>query len=205
MMPAPVLCAACAALALLAGCAGSQRVEPTPQDQMSPDQRRAEAHRLVMTAQEQSRAGAEREAIETYKQSVLLYGGDAFAWYNLGVLLKRQGRLAESSEAWRMAADADPTDPRALTALGLQLQELGWLSDAAEHYRRALERDPSYLPALKKAVEVDQLSDRYTDTTLENVRRALLQEQDPQWVEFLRRVQGKALERVGRAGGNTGG
>ena len=168
------------------------------------DQRRAQAQRDFDKAQELTNAGQFEDAINLYKEAVTLDPKHLLAWYYLGVLCNHQSRYAEAVEAWRVAADLDNTDPRAYFALGLQYQELGILEDAAECYERALERDPSHLPSLKKAVEVDQLQDNYTDVTLDRIRKALLRETDPKWVDYLRLMQLKAKERVGRAGGNTG-
>jgi hypothetical protein len=70
------------------------------------------------------------------------------------------------------------------------------LDEAARYYSQALERNDRYLPALRKAVEVDQLRDRYDDTTLQRIRRALYLETDPQWKEFLLRQKLKAEQRI---------
>ncbi len=168
------------------------------------EERRLQSERLIAKAVEYTANNQIDDAINLYKQAVTLYPQDAFAWYNLGVLCSRQKRLAESAEAWNMAASLDAKDPRAYFALGLQVQQLGWLPDAADFYTRALERDPNYLPALKKSVEVDQLRDSYSDVTLERIRKALLQETDPKWGEYLHRMLLKTQERVARTGGNTG-
>jgi tetratricopeptide (TPR) repeat protein len=187
----------------MASCATS--TPPTAHTQAQAlEENRLQAERLIAQAQVQINNGQIEDAINLYKQSVSLYPQDAFAWYNLGVLCSRQKRFAESAEAWNMATTLDAKDPRAYFALGLQVQELGWLSDASEFYNRALDRDPNYLPALKKSVQVDQLTDSYKDVTLERIRRALLQETDPAWVDYLRRMQLKTQERVARSGGNTG-
>lgn len=187
--------------ALLAGCSGKAASSNGPE---TVDAKRVQADKLIAKAQELTAAGQDYDAINVYKEAVTLYPGNAFAWYNLGVLCSRHNRLRESAEAWQVAADLEPVDPRAYTAIGLQYQEQGWLVDAGRYYNRALERDPNYLPALKKSIEVDQLSDNYTDVTLDRIRKALQQETDPKWVEYLRRMQLKTLERVSRAGGSTG-
>ncbi|MBY0308525.1 MAG: tetratricopeptide repeat protein [Phycisphaerales bacterium] len=168
------------------------------------EQRRAQAQRAYEKGQELTLVGQYDDAINVYKESVTLDPRNMLAWYYLGVICNHQRRYAEAVEAWRIAADLTPSDPRAYFALGLQYQDLGLLPDAAQCYDRALERDANYLPALKKAVEVDQLQETYTDTTLERIHRALLQETDPKWVDFLRLMQLRTKERVARAGGSTG-
>lgn len=199
LLPAASLVAALS----MASCASSTPPAPHTQAQEIEENRR-QAERLIAQAQVQINNGQIDDAINLYKQSVSLYSQDAFVWYNLGVLCSRQKRFAESAEAWNMASTLDAKDPRAYFALGMQVQDLGWLSDASDFYSRALDRDPNYLPALKKSVQVDQLTDSYTDVTLERIRRALLQETDPVWVDYLRRMQLKTQERVARSGGNTG-
>lgn len=188
----------------LASCATTPTPPSAHTQAQALEANRVQAERLIAQAQVQVSNGQIEDAINLYKQAVSLYPQDAFAWYNLGVLCSRQKRLSESAEAWNMAATLDAKDPRAYFALGLQVQDLGWLSDAADFYNRALDRDPNYLPALKKSVQVDQLTENYGDVTLERIRRALLQETDPTWVEYLRRMQSKTQERVARSGGNTG-
>lgn len=187
----------------LGACTGAPHSEQTAAQ--AAESNRVKSEQLIAKAQEYTAVGQFDDAINLYKESVLLYPQQPYAWYNLGVLCNRQKRLGESAEAWQMAATIDATDPRPHFALGLQVQELGWLDDAAEFYSQSLHRDPNFLPALKKAVEVDQLKGVYTDVTLDRIRRALPQETDPKWVVFLRQTQLKTQERVSRAGGNTGG
>lgn len=189
--------------ATLAACSGAPTNTQT--NAQIVEDNRVRADNLIARAQEFAAGGHYDEAINLYKESVLLYPQQPAAWYNLGVLCSRQKRLAESSEAWVMAASIDATDPRPLFALGLQKQNLGWLDDAADLYSRALERDPNHLDSLRKSVEVDQLKGRYTDVTLDRIRRAQLQETDPEWGRFFRETLLKTQERVSRSGGNTGG
>jgi tetratricopeptide (TPR) repeat protein len=184
------------------GCAAHQSAEAPAVD--NADARLAEARRHVESAQYLQQQGRDKEAIDEYVSALKLYHDYPAAWYNFGVLLQGQKKYGEAAEALQVAADLDLADPRAYTALGLQAQELGWLEEAAKYYDKALERNPNYLPPLKKSVELGQLMDRYDDKMLERARRALLQESDPKWVEYLKRMQLKAQERVVRAGGSTG-
>jgi tetratricopeptide (TPR) repeat protein len=206
MNPTPATrIAAPVALALALGlgaCAATPSKPQTPAQAI--EDRHTQADRLVAKAIEYTANNQLEDAINLYKQAVQLFPQHFGAWYNLGVLCNRTGKYAGAVEAWRVAADVAPTDPRPYASLGLQYQELGFLTDASQCYARALERDPNHLPALKKAIEIDQLTDNYSDLTLERIRLALLQENDPKWVEYLRRMLVKTQERVSRAGGNTG-
>jgi protein O-GlcNAc transferase len=163
-----------------------------------------EAYTQFKLAEDATADGKIDRAIELYAQSVKAYNQYAPAWYNMGVLLMRKQRHMEAAEALQLAANADPVDPRPYTALGIQAQDLQILDRAATFYDQALERDPNYLPALKKAVEIDQLRDDYTDKTLTRTRKALYLEKDPQWIDFLKVVQAKAQERIARSGGTAG-
>jgi tetratricopeptide (TPR) repeat protein len=186
----------------LAACAGTPTAPPLTDAQVV-ENNRIRSEQLVAQAQELVANNQIKQAI-VYKEAISLYSKRFSDWYNLGILCNREMRYAEAVEAWRIAADMGPQDPRPYFALGLQYQEVGRYGDAADCYNRSLEIQPDYLPALKKSVEIDQFHDRYTDVTLQRIRTALLLETDPKWVEYLRRNQMKAEERVARAGGNTG-
>lgn len=195
--------AATALAAALTACSSSPP-PPPPTAAQELNERHLQAQRDYDKAQELTAAGQYQDAINLYKEAVCLDPHHLLAWYYLGVLCNHQHMYPEAVEAWRVAADVGPTDPRPYFALGLQYQDLGRYEDAAACYTRALDRDPDHLPSLKKAVEVDQLQDNYTDITLDRINRALLRETDPKWVDFLRLMQLKTRERVARAGGNTG-
>lgn len=178
---------------ILSGAGCGAKPATLPED---PGLRLMRAHELAAQAQEAQRDDEIDEAINLYRQS--LEASDRFApsWYNMGLLLQKQGRKLEAAEALQRASETDLTDPRPATALGLLAQELMHLDEAARYYSQALERNDRYLPALRKAVEVDQLRDRYDDTTLQRIRRALYLETDPQWKEFLLRQKLKAEQRI---------
>ncbi len=186
----------------LGGCV-SHASAPAPAPD-NPDLRLAEARRHVENAQYLQERHRDKEAVDEYVAALKTYHDLPAAWYNLGVLLQGQKKYAESNEALQVAAEMETVDPRPYTALGLGAQELGWTEDAARYYDKALERNPNYLPALKKSVEVGQMLDRYDDHMLDRCRRALTQETDPKWVDYLKRMQLKAQERVVRAGGSAG-
>jgi tetratricopeptide (TPR) repeat protein len=183
--------------ALLAGgCAG------TTESPMSASERLNAALRQGERAQELARDGRADEAIAAYRDSIGTYDQYAPTWYNLGVLLMAQGKNVEAASALTAAAELDLSDPRAYTALGLLAQDLLHYQEAGDYYRLALDRNPQYLPALRKSVEIDQLLDRYEDSTLQNIRRALYAETDPKWKEFLLRQKLKTEERLARASGS---
>lgn len=181
--------------ATLAGCATPRPVLDSPAARLN------EAHELAQKAQAEDRAGRADKAIAMYEEATRLAPDYAPAWYNMGVLLMDRKNNLDAATALQTAAELDLSDPRPYTALGLLAQELLQYDAAASYYTKALERSDRYLPALRKAVEVDQLRDKYDDTTLQRARRALYLEADPQWKEYLLRQKLKAEQRVSRAAG----
>jgi len=190
------------AIAALSACSTTSK--PPLTTAQAAEAQRNEAQHLFDQAQSFTAGEQYDDAINLYKRAVSIDPKNMLAWYYLGVICNHQQRYAEAVEAWRVAADIAPMDPRPYFALGLQYQELGMYGDAAACYDRSLEAQSDYLPALKKSVEVDQLNDNYTDVTLKRINLALLRETDPKWVYFLRMTQLKTQERVSRAGGSTG-
>lgn len=184
---------ASAALITVGGCKSAEVVSDDPQVRLM------KAHEIAQDAQELQRKGKTDEAIALYTKSAQTSRAYAPAWYNLGVLLMEQGKSMEAAEALTVAAESDLTDPRPHTALGLLAQKLVHYDEAAKYYSQALERSDRYLPALRKSIEVDQLRDRYDDTTLQRVRKALYLETDPQWKDFLMRQKLKAEQRVSKS------
>ena len=69
------------------------------------------------------------------------------AHYNLGNVLKEQGKLEDAAACYRRALELQPDYAEAYFNLGNTLQEQGKLDEAAAAYRRALERKPDYAKA----------------------------------------------------------
>lgn len=64
--------------------------------------------------------------------------------FNLGNVLREQGRTAEAKVAWQMAAARDPSFAEAWYNLALAAEDDGQEELAAEQYRRALRARPDY-------------------------------------------------------------
>lgn len=140
---------------------------------------------LVAQAQRAQRDDKIDEAIALYQRAVQAYRDFPAAWNNMGVLLLRQQRYLEAAECFVNAQEMAPQDPRPAYNLGLTWDKAGYPADALTHYQTALLRDPKYLPALRGAARASWLLRRYTDSSLDVVRTALLIEQDSRWREWL--------------------
>ncbi|MGH7536029.1 MAG: tetratricopeptide repeat protein [Gemmatimonadales bacterium] len=71
----------------------------------------------------------------------------AIAYHNLGVLIFRQGELAEAVRHYRQAVALKPDYAAAETHLGVALFQLGELAEATRHLRRAVDLDPESVEA----------------------------------------------------------
>lgn len=166
---------------LASGCAKGHR---DPARVSAADEARiAAAHAAAYEAAHQSDPA---RAVRGYEEAVGRYDDFPAAWNNLGVSLMKQGKYLEAEQAFTRAAEQSRTDPRPLYNRGLLWMTRSYPADARVHFKGALERDPYYLPALRGAVECDIQLRETTDETLDNIRRALMLERDPKWLERLR-------------------
>ncbi|MBL8991647.1 MAG: tetratricopeptide repeat protein [Phycisphaerae bacterium] len=161
------------------------------------------AQKLVNQGDELARGGRPLEAISRYREAIGVYQDFPAAWNNLGVVLMKQGRNLEAAEAFRVAGDLSPTDPKPMCNLGDLWFNQGYLDDAARFYGAALERDANYQPALRQAVRVDHLRQRSDEATAERIRKALLQESDPVWHQYLERRKLVVEQHLRDKGGKT--
>ncbi|MFO0375649.1 MAG: tetratricopeptide repeat protein [bacterium] len=161
-------------------------------------------------------AGKYEDALDKFREAVILNRRNFAAWNNLGVVLMEQNRALEAAEAFRTASELAPGDARPLKNLGDLWQKQGYLAEAAEFYYKAIEVNPDYLEAYREAVRVDHLRENRTFAAKDRVREALLREQDPAWREFFRRQKvlldqavpdpsGVAVPRPGSGSGGGGG
>lgn len=170
----------------LVGCASSKsprEISLSDGRNVSEDLNRAVA--LVAQAQRAQKDEKHAEAIALYQQAVQAYRDFPAAWNNMGVLMLTEQRYLEAAECFANAIEMAPQDPRPAFNLGLTWDKAGYPSDALTHYQTALQRDPKYLPALRGAARASWLLRRYTDTSLDVVRTALMIERDGRWREWL--------------------
>jgi tetratricopeptide (TPR) repeat protein len=117
-------------------------------------------------------------AIENLQRAVQL-DGDHWpdAHVNLGVALRRSGRIEEAAHHLRKALELDPSLMAAHLQLGLLTGEQGKLSEAVEHFRAALQLDPRQVQTrINLAVALIQL--QRPDEALAQLRASLQQDPD---------------------------
>jgi len=190
------------AVAWLSGCGGRERVVIGLPPGLGEDENRRLVEALNLASDAYRTEDPER-AMRGYQEAVITYGELPAAWNNLGVLLMDEERYAEAAEAFDTAARLRPTDPRPKYNLGLVFDRRGYLEEAKSHYEEALRRDANFLSALRATVRIDARLNQGSRVTLAHIRKALLLEQDPRWVEWLRmqriRVE-KLVEQVDSTG-----
>ncbi len=180
------------------GCANRTRQPLRVPESATPEARAAalaKAEDLARDAQRLELAGDKDQAIKKYGEAINTFHDLPVAWNNLGVLWADQGKNLEAAEAYKTASELSPTDPRPLKNLGALWEELGYLDDAARWYDEALRRDPNYLPALRRAILVDDLRNELSDTTAERLKAAIIMEREPWWIERFKRIQQQMNER----------
>ena len=139
-----------------------------------------------------------RTAIEQYRRAISLSPDMPEVWNNLGVELMRVQDYLGASEAFSMAMQLSPSDPRPAENLALVYDRTGWAEESLRYYDIALERSPNYLPALRGAIKASHLLSEADEKRLEQVRRALMIETDPRLREFFVREQVRILGRLER-------
>lgn len=201
---AGVLAVAVVSLGLAAGCTsqdsrrGTTVLTPTGPggDLARAGERRAEAERLYVLAEEARRDGKPEEAAQYYRASIAQSGDLAVVWNNLGVLYLENENYKDAVSAFTVASRQQPEDPRPLANIALAYREAGWAEDAYDYYNRALEVSPTYLPAIRGAIEAADALGRGTERDLERVREGLLTETDPEWRAFMERQRFRIENRI---------
>lgn len=92
-------------------------------------------------------AEREKEQIVEYERAVKRSPSSAPNYYNLGVLLQRQGKFREAIDAYRKALALEPANPQARFNLGYSYDRLRMYEEAIAEYRSAIQYKPDYLKA----------------------------------------------------------
>src|ERR1700722_11569868 len=92
-------------------------------------------------------AGKDTDAELELKQFELQYPGFATPAIDLGLLARRQGKLADSDAALQRATTLDAANAAAWNELGMTLRREGKFSDVRAAYEHALAVDADYAPA----------------------------------------------------------
>lgn len=169
-------------LAMLGACANKPRTAPNMAAAIEGDsrQRLIKAQNLVLQAEKTKDAD---KAIALYKQATEAYPQLSVAWNNMGILLMKQNRRLEADQAFITAGELSPNDPRPPYNRGLNYFENRYPKEARMLFQQSLDRDPNYLPALRGAIEADNLTRQTGHSTLDLLRRALFLERDKKWRE----------------------
>jgi tetratricopeptide (TPR) repeat protein len=94
-----------------------------------------------------SQEGEADQAMDHYRQAVVLRPDYAEAHYNLGRLLVEHGQLTDAIAHYERAAAINPADAEAQNNLGVTLFGTGRGDDAIAHYQKALGIRPDYAEA----------------------------------------------------------
>lgn len=152
---------------------------------------------------------AERaEAAETWMEAEQLYRrclarepADATLHFNLGNVLREEGREAEAAAAFAKAAALDPEMAEAWFNLAGLAEAKGRIAEAARRYRQALAIEPDYADALFNLARLETERDSFADA-LPLWQRYLALDRESRWGELARK--GAALCRQALLG-ETGG
>jgi Tfp pilus assembly protein PilF len=88
-----------------------------------------------------------RDAESLWRHTISVNPMSSMAHYNLALVLRQKGNLAEAIALYRKSLETDPRAADAHYNLGSALEDKGQVEEAMEHYRRAIEIDPSYWDA----------------------------------------------------------
>lgn len=168
----------------LGACQRTRSISLLPQGLIESETRRlVQAQRMAAEAYQTK---DDDDAMRKYTEAVRQYPQLPVAWNNLGVLLMNRDRSMEASSAFATAAELAPSDPRPVYNRALLFDRKGFVREARDFYVQAIQRDPQYLPALRGAIRADVLRNESSIQTLEWIDRALLLEQEPKWLDWLR-------------------
>lgn len=97
-----------------------------------------ERERLWITA-----LSAEQEqAIDAYQTYLREYPDDRDGWYNLGNVLRAEGRTEEAIEAYENSLSIDPNQTWPYVNIAVGLDDMGRFEEAAVHFEKVFELDP---------------------------------------------------------------
>lgn len=165
---------------LFAGCASKPAVTPPA----SPEEKaagRSEATVFFEQGALAQKAGEFDKAETLYRAALGVSPEFGAAWNNLGTVLLEQQKFIDAADAFRLAAEKSPSDPRPFENLGYVYAVRGWTSESLRYYVAALDRSPNRLGALRGAVAQGKALNLSTDDALERARMGMLIETDEAW------------------------
>jgi tetratricopeptide (TPR) repeat protein len=193
---------ACVVLAsgMLAGCNGQAGLKANAdQAAMVREEERKNflaAVDLTKQGQRSEKAGKTDQAIIYYRRAIDTYRDIPVAWNNLGVLLMERNDNMPAADAFATAAELSPRDPRPYYNLGHMWDKMGYPTDAKKYYDQALKRDENHLPSLRAVILLDSVNGSGDEITQQRIRRAMLSEKDPKWIERYQRESIRLRETI---------
>ena len=142
---------------------------------------------LFAAANEAEAAGVWAQAEELYRRCLAREPSDATLSFNLGNVLREQGRAAEAAAAFARAAAEDPGLAEAWFNLAGLAEERGRLAEARRHYRKALATDPDYADALFNLALLETRSESFAEA-LPLWQRYLALDPASPWAERARKA-----------------
>ena len=95
-----------------------------------------------------SQIGKFDEAIDAYKNSILLNPNDGDTYFNMGIALKDQGKLEEAIDAYKKAISLKTQlCSVAYNNIGVVLQDQDKLNEAVKAFKKALTLKPDHAQA----------------------------------------------------------
>lgn len=141
---------------------------------------------LFEGAERAEAAGAWVEAEQLYRRCLAREPEDATLHFNLGNVLREEGRAAEAAAAFAKAASLDPELAEAWFNLAGLAEAKGRIEEAAKRYRRALAVAPEYADALFNLARLETERQFFADA-LPLWQRYLALDRESRWGELARK------------------
>ena len=142
-------------------------------------------------ALEQEGAGYLADAVESYRQALLLGGPDADVCFDLANALASLGKRERAAERYAQAVELRPKFSEAWNNLGALLAELGQGDEACHAFRKALEIDPQDARAhYNLADTLDEMG--FAAEAAPHWDAYLRQDRTSQWAQHARARRGAA-------------
>ncbi|GAB4553092.1 MAG: hypothetical protein Tsb0013_15540 [Phycisphaerales bacterium] len=202
-----ILCALACAGTLVGGCASSGS---TGSDQTAEAFAQQRAERLARAQRLAERAESTddlEKKLEHLREAVRLFDQHSAYWNNLGQALAESDDYASAGEAFALAAQLDPTDPRPPYNHGALYVRRYYYQEALPFFERALERDPNYLNAIRGMIHTRVVLREFDEDLVDLLNRAVILEHDERWLAYFQRqrVAVRAeLDRLEEVGGDAG-
>ncbi|MEM1422507.1 MAG: hypothetical protein AAGH64_00740 [Planctomycetota bacterium] len=185
------------------GCASSGAGAGAPGD-ASPEEfakwraeRLAQAQKLAERAEREDDL-AEKEAL--LRDAVDLFPQHSAFWTNLGAVLAARNDYASAAEAFGLASELDPTDPRPAYNHGALYVRRYWYQPAIPHFEQALGRDPNYLNAIRGLARTRVVLRDFDSDLVDLLDRAVLLESDERWLAYFQRQRVAVRAEMDRTG-----